>query len=424
MSDNSAQNRLFRKTALERLSTPDQLDQLVTVSGAWAWLATLFICILLAGATAWSFTGAIPSYVKAEGLIVKRGGQAFDVVAPEGGRIVTLTVAIGDQIKSGDVIGQIDQPQLRLDLIHASEVVAERELRLKRLTEIFDGERMMSDQLLTAQKGGLAEFRTAATERRDELKENFSGLDELGAKGLITRNAVASARAQFHQAEQEIRSATSDIIALDREASQLAARHERDLLTAEDDLQNAHREASRIADVLKRAETLRAELPGQVSEIKATVGMRVERGVAIVSLARGDGGLEAMIFIPPDKGKDIQIGQTVAVQPAHIKKEEFGAILGTVRVVSGFPVSLERMRAILQNENLVKRFSASGAHYLARVELIEDGATASGLRWSSGDGPSVQISPGSVATAEITVRERAPIDLVVPAMRRYTGFGY
>lgn len=424
MTDNPAASRLFRKSALERLSTPDQLDQLVTVTGSWAWLATLFICALLAGVVTWSFLGAVPSYVAADGLIVKRGGTAFDIVAPADGRIDALNVTVGQQVARGDVIGSLDQAQLRLDLAQAQEVATERELHLMRLQEIFESERQVSAQLQSSQRRSLVAFRDAATERRAELRQTFEGLDRLGAKGLSTRAAVDQARAQFHQAEQEIRAASSDLIALDREANQLSARHARELLEAEESLHAAHREIIRLEDQLARSETLRADLSGEVNEIKAPVGTRIAKGQPILGLVRGETGLEAMVFLPPEKGKDVRAGQSVAVQPAHMKKEEFGAILGTVESVSRFPVSPERLRALLQNDNLVGRFSSQGAPYLARIVLQQDAGTASGLKWTSGQGPAVEISPGSVSAAEITVRERAPIDLVIPALRKFTGLGH
>ena len=46
------QNKLFRKVALERLSSPEQLDQMMTVTSLRGWIAlaaAIFLILHLAG---------------------------------------------------------------------------------------------------------------------------------------------------------------------------------------------------------------------------------------------------------------------------------------------------------------------------------------------------------------------------------------
>ena len=63
---------------------------------------------------------------------------------------------------------------------------------------------------------------------------------------------------------------------------------------------------------------------------------------------------------------------------------------------------------LLQNAELVRSFSRTGAPYAARISL--------------GPAP-VRISSGTVAAAEITVRERRPVSLILPLLRSGTGIG-
>ena len=72
------------------------------------------------------------------------------------------------------------------------------------------------------------------------------------------------------------------------------------------------------------------------------------------------------------------------------------------------------MAAVLHNDTLVKRFSHEGAPYAAVVRLQRDATTASGYRWSSGKGPPIRLSSGTLVRAEVTTREQPPFDLVVP----------
>jgi HlyD family secretion protein len=113
----------------------------------------------------------------------------------------------------------------------------------------------------------------------------------------------------------------------------------------------------------------------------------------------------------------------VRIEPANVEREKFGLLLGRVRTISDFPVSAEGMNAILQNPQLVTRFSAHVAPYAARVDLVVDGHNPSGYAWTAGRGPQMRLSSGTTATAEVTIRTQAPITLVLPFLRQQTGIG-
>ncbi|MHC2817720.1 hypothetical protein ACVMBY_001280 [Bradyrhizobium huanghuaihaiense] len=81
------------------------------------------------------------------------------------------------------------------------------------------------------------------------------------------------------------------------------------------------------------------------------------------------------------------------------------------------------MLADLHNDALVKRFSQDGAPYAAKVALARDASTFSGYRWTSGKGPPIPLSSGTLTRAEVTTREQPPIDLVIPLMKRLSGIG-
>ena len=79
------------------------------------------------------------------------------------------------------------------------------------------------------------------------------------------------------------------------------------------------------------------------------------------------------------------------------------------------------MTAVLHNDQLVKRFSKEGAPYAVSVLLDQDASTPSGYRWAVGKGPQVHLTSGTLTQAEITTRNRRPLDLVVPLLKRLTG---
>ena len=57
---------IFREVALERLSSPDELDRLLRVTDTKAWIALIAVFGLIAVALVWGYQGRLPSTVAAK----------------------------------------------------------------------------------------------------------------------------------------------------------------------------------------------------------------------------------------------------------------------------------------------------------------------------------------------------------------------
>jgi len=93
------QDSLFRQEALEQISSPEQLDQLMQVVNLKDWLPLASIGFLLALALLWSIVGRIPIFVESKGLLVE------DTANPN--RLISVSyfpIAEGKQIQPGDRI--------------------------------------------------------------------------------------------------------------------------------------------------------------------------------------------------------------------------------------------------------------------------------------------------------------------------------
>jgi hypothetical protein len=64
---------LYRKSALERLSSPEQLDKAITVSAPSSWLALLGITALVVTVIIWSVFGKLPTTITATGIVTTDG---------------------------------------------------------------------------------------------------------------------------------------------------------------------------------------------------------------------------------------------------------------------------------------------------------------------------------------------------------------
>ncbi len=100
------QKSIFRKVALERLSSPDQLDQLMRVTNRRGWLALIALTGLIVTAVVWGFLGTVATKVSGSGILVTRGGLS-GVLISQPGEITNIHVGIGDVVERGQVVATL-----------------------------------------------------------------------------------------------------------------------------------------------------------------------------------------------------------------------------------------------------------------------------------------------------------------------------
>jgi len=97
------QSKLFRKAALDRLSSPEQLDQMMQITNSKGWLALIALAILLGAAAIWAIFGRIPTTVDVEGILVDSGGTAQASGAPAMEAVIFVPLA-----NAADIIPGLD----------------------------------------------------------------------------------------------------------------------------------------------------------------------------------------------------------------------------------------------------------------------------------------------------------------------------
>jgi hypothetical protein len=102
------QEKLFRKSALDRLASPERLDVLIQIVSFKAWLVPLAALGLIAAALFWGLTGRVPITVSGQGILL-HGGRIDTLESPVDGLLVTLLAQPGDVIQKQAVVGQVSQ---------------------------------------------------------------------------------------------------------------------------------------------------------------------------------------------------------------------------------------------------------------------------------------------------------------------------
>lgn len=104
-------SEIYRKVSLERLSSPEQLDSLMTVTSPRSWIALTATGLLVVAAIIWGVFGSLPTKLNYPGILLKSGGIQR-VVAGSGGQVTDIGVVNDDFIEKGQVVARIAQPEM------------------------------------------------------------------------------------------------------------------------------------------------------------------------------------------------------------------------------------------------------------------------------------------------------------------------
>ncbi len=94
---------LYRKSSLERISNPEQLDKVIKVTSPMSWLALLGITLIVIVTVVWSFVGTIPVTITSPGIVSSMVGSNA-VYTQESGTVISVRVRAGDEIHLGDPV--------------------------------------------------------------------------------------------------------------------------------------------------------------------------------------------------------------------------------------------------------------------------------------------------------------------------------
>jgi HlyD family secretion protein len=418
----SAQS-VVRKISLDRLASPEQLDQLMQVTTPKGWVALLALSALLLTAVVWGCVGRIPETVHGQGMLVKSGG-VLQVVPSAGGRVTDIAVSVGDMVSAGQIVARVAQPELTDQLNQALAKLAD--LRAERESSLAFGRRDLALQnaALAQQRSAAEQSVATAEESQRWLEQKIVEQEKLAKQGLITKQTLLATREQFNAALQRASAGRSELAQIRVRMLALVNEHDGDRDEARLRIEDAEHEVARLERELAERSEVTTPYTGRVLELMTEQGDMVASGEPILSLdlaGRSVKKLMAVLYVPSIEGKRVRPGMLVRIAPSTVKQEEYGMMLGRVTYVSDFPATTKGMSRVLKNDQLVSVLSGSGAPYEVHADLTVAPETVSRYKWSSSDGPPLTIQSGTLATASIEVRAERPIGMVIPLFRKYTG---
>jgi HlyD family secretion protein len=224
-------NAIFRKVSLDRLASPEELDQLITVTGPRAWLALAALLCILGTAVLWGFLGNIPQKTEGTGMLMASGG-VVNVVNNAAGRVSDVRVKSGDRVQKGEIVARIDQPELTrqindckkdLEDIKSFSAAQNPETRTNFSASLDDlyqlARQLKQEQAAEGNKQKESDFDLEKQEM--ELKQSTASLDEAKIRLIQAQTDLRTARENVARLQRLAASGVSSRVELEEATNKL-----------------------------------------------------------------------------------------------------------------------------------------------------------------------------------------------------------
>jgi HlyD family secretion protein len=417
---------LFRQVALNKLSSPEELDSLLQVTSPKAWLALGGIGVLLLTATLWSIVGKVPTKLVGQQCILVKNGGVNLLSTSASGRLSDLAVEVGDRVTRGQIIGRLEQYDL-LQKIDASNA------RLKEVQAQYDQAVAMAgrsaalrDATSAQQAQHLAHQSASAQQRLKLVRERIETQASLYEQGLITKQTLIASQLEATNVQLELENVKAQAKQLEVSRLEAAKQSDNEVAQARNQLEDAKRGIALMVRDAKNFTAIVSPYTGRVLEVKASEGQLVERGTNLISVESSGvdvNEIEAFVYLPASEGKKVSNGMKVEISPSTAKREEFGFLPASISSVADYPSTDQGLMRVFGNEKVVRQLSGTHAPIQITASLKPSSANASHYEWSTRSGPPFTIQSGTSCSASITLSEQRPIELVIPILKKAIGLG-
>lgn len=409
----------YRREALEKLASAAELNDAIKVTSPMSWVLVALLLFGAAAALTWGILGTVPTRVIGPAFISYENARITEVVARGSGTLVSVEVAPGDLVEAGDVLGRMENPTVVAQLAEARRVQDQVQQQIAEYERSRDAELAEFDGLQQIRRDALDAQLKDAEEVAQALETRLRHNEDLLEKGITNVAAVDDLRAQFYQARQSIARISTEIAQLALDRDQRVTRWTQEILTLETRQAEQSGRVAELEEEMALIGEITAPMAGEVVTTLAATGTHLNRGETAFALVTPNAQLEALAFLGAAEAKRIEPGMTVRLSPTTVRREEYGTVRGTVVSVSPFPLSSAAVQALVTNPNLADEFVAGGPPLLVRVALDRTGD--GGLEWTTSRTPPVDITAGTLASASVVVADNAPVSLILPTLRRWTG---
>jgi hemolysin D len=379
----------------------------------------------------WSWFGTLEEVSMASGQLAPQG-EVYKVQPPVSGEVVSILVAEGDYVTQGQTIAKLDQQLVEKEIERLTHGLNASQQQLLQTQGLIQQTQLGLNTLQTISRADIAARQSSIAQERAVISTHERMLSQLQfdrqaqiermerLMGLVEQGAFATE--QLFQVEHALRDrdrsiteaqgmterSNANLDQLEAELAQTQALAEKNELDAIRQLQQLQIEVTQLEAAIqetrnmlaqRQAElsqaTLVAPVSGIVSALEiANVGEVVQAGQTVIEIAPSSAPLVLSALLPTEKAGLVERNMPVNIKLDAFPYQDYGVITGKILSIS--PDARVHERA--------------GVVY--RIEVALDTAQV------DHSGQKIALRAGQTATAEIVVRKRRIISIVLEPIRK------
>lgn len=406
-------------------SVPNRSEELL--SNALVITKSLYNYVLLAiilgaiVALLWGFWGTIPQKIEGIGIIGTKDGL-HEINTLYGGQISEVYSKVNDYVNKGDIVIIVRQPDMESKINELKTSI--NQLQLKK-DLIQSGNITNSNIKSKVDDLGIKGLKDKISKNKETiayLEKKVSQEQKMFEKGLITYS-------QYFETQNDLNDANVDEIKLNEQLALISLNTEEwklnkdltekeiqsSLISSQEDLKDLESEYKLRTEVVAKASGLIKQINVKKGDIVSS-----DEVLAIIDVEETDYKDYILnLYVPFNSNELITNGMSVDVEPFNVDHNLYGWLKGTVIQVDHIVSSTNSLFNDLANEDLESLIKSKGPVYKVLVKLKTDKKTISGFAWSNKKGPPYKIHPGQITNAYINVKEKAPVDYLLPIFKEY-----
>lgn len=379
----------------------------------------------------WAWFGTVEEVSIAQGQLAPQG-EVFKVQPPISGEVIAIHVNEGDPVVQGQVIARLDDrlidqeiQRLTYSLEASQEKLSQTQTLIGQTQLSLNTVKSIASADIAARQSSIAQEQVAmSTSARllDQLNvdrtaqmERLDQLSDLVNQGALSRDhlfqleqALRDRDRSITETQGQAEQSNSTLDRLEAELTQTQALAQRNELDAIKQLQQLQIEATNLQATIRETQallersqteisqtTLTAPVSGIVSALTiANIGEVIQTGQTLAEIAPSTAPLILSALLPNEKAGLVEAGMPVNIKLDAFPYQDYGIVSGSVLSISPDTSSHEQMGMVYQ------------------VEVMLD------IKAINHEGNVVPLRAGQTATAEIIVRRRRIMSLVLDPIRK------
>lgn len=281
---------------------------------------------------------------------------------------------------------------------------------------------LQQDQLKTVDEVILAA--SILAEQRSQLLAQEHQLTQFTLRRLEALSEYSTALDQISEMEATLEGLKMQYEDLDNSLLAIRQRQAESDYGRDLEIADTQRMVSNLEKQVTEQREIRSEFDGRILELSIGEGEVVAKGFRLgtIDTTSDFAQIEAVAYFKLGDGKKIRPGMRIRLNPATVQRERFGSLIAEVTEVSPYPVTTAGVATIVGNASVAASLTAGNHQIEVFARLLKDEDTRSGYQWDLSEGPDLEITPGTVGSALVDLRERPPITFVIPILRGWDGF--